>query len=330
MKHFTFTRHSVAAFVKLIAALGIQPLPPSSADIVSYLITALDVTSRREQDHQCHQLLRRQRQQSASLSTLQERLAFISQEGTVPAPAVVAAAREQLARQTEEASHSVSRKSGFMASMTHELRTPLNAIQGFSSVLLALGDLPERSEYVRILRNSSDMLQRLINDIIEASRITDGAPLAITPKRCDFSSRFDDMCITLRQRIQNNAVDFVIDNPSEHLYITVDAERVMQILTNFVTNAVKFTSKGHIRVGYSYEDGGLRVYCEDTGIGIPCDKQDVIFERFVKLDEFVQGTGMGLAISKSIAESCGGRIGVKSDGKDNGSTFWTWIPCEAD
>ncbi|MBQ9356469.1 MAG: transporter substrate-binding domain-containing protein [Prevotella sp.] len=252
-------------------------------------------------------------------------------------------ARKLLEEKKEEAEQSVNRKSGFMASMTHELRTPLNAIQGFSSVLLALSDEPGRSEYVRIVRNSSDMLQRLINDIIEASRISEGAPMVIRPKEVDFPMYFDDMCTALRQRVQNPNVEFSKDSPYEHFYTCIDTERIMQILTNFVTNAVKFTNKGHIRVGYKYttidspDSGtknsgpkpfGLYIYCEDTGIGIPKDKHSLIFNRFVKLDEFVQGTGMGLAICKSIAESFDGQIGVSSEGPQKGSTFWAWIPCE--
>ena len=100
------------------------------------------------------------------------------------------------------------------------------------------------------------------------------------------------------------------------------------MLTNFVTNSVKFTKQGYIRLGYRYEKHGLYLYCEDTGVGIPKDKQGIVFDRFVKLDEFVQGTGMGLAICKSIAERCGGDIGVNSRGEGKGSTFWLWIPCE--
>ena len=222
-----------------------------------------------------------------------------------------------------------------MASMTHELRTPLNAIVGFTSVLEALGDSPERSEYVRIIRNSSDMLQRLINDIIEASSMDAGA-LSIEPHPIDFASEFEDICITLAQRVQNPNVAFQKENPYEHLYTTLDIGRIQQILTNFTTNAVKFTTEGHIKLGYQYKESGdrsqesgeLYLFCEDTGQGIPAKKQTLVFERFVKLDEFVQGTGMGLAISKSIAERCGGSIGVTSEGEGKGSTFWVRIPCE--
>ena len=235
--------------------------------------------------------------------------------------------RDQLVEETHRADDSLRMKSAFMASMTHELRTPLNAIVGFTSVLEAMGDAPERAEYVRIIRNSSDMLQRLINDIIEASSITDGA-FTIEPQEVDFASAFEDICLTLAQRVQEPGVAFQKENPYDHLHTTIDIGRMQQVLTNFVTNAVKFTKQGHIRVGYRYEDGHLHLYCEDTGSGIPKEKQKIVFDRFVKLDEFVQGTGMGLAICKSIAERCGGEIGVSSEGEGKGTTFWVNIPCE--
>ena len=234
---------------------------------------------------------------------------------------------KDLKEQTRLAVESVKTKSAFMASMTHELRTPLNAIVGFTSVLEALGDSPDRAEYVRIIRNSSDMLQRLINDIIEASSITEGT-LRIEPESIDFAKAFEDICLTLEQRVQTPGVQFLKENPYDQLLTTVDVGRIQQVLTNFVTNAVKFTKEGYIKVGYRYTDRGLYIYCEDTGAGIPKEKQKIVFDRFVKLDEFVQGTGMGLAICKSIALSMDGKIGVESGGKGQGTTFWVWIPCE--
>ena len=236
-------------------------------------------------------------------------------------------ARKELEIVTKQASESVRMKSGFMASMTHELRTPLNAIVGFTSVLSAFADSPERAEYVRIIRNSSDMLQRLINDIIDASSLTDGV-ISIKPEQVDFAKMFEDICFTLQQRIEKPEVQFWKDNPYKSFVTTIDPGRIQQVLTNFLTNAVKFTKEGHIRLGYRYQNDGLYLFCEDTGAGIPKDKQQIVFNRFVKLDEFVQGTGMGLAICKSIAESCGGKIGVDSEGAGKGSTFWLWIPCK--
>jgi len=257
---------------------------------------------------------------------LNEEGVIVGHEGVVTDLSEYYETKKMLEDQTNLAKDSVRLKSGFMASMTHELRTPLNAIIGFTGVLDSMGEGPERQELVRIIRNSCDMLQRLINDIIEASSITDGT-LPVRPEKVNFTTAFDDICLTLEQRVQE-PLQFIKDNPYETFFTTLDIERIQQVLTNFVTNAVKFTTQGHIKIGYRYGNRSLYIYCEDTGIGIPKDKQKVVFDRFVKLDEFVQGTGMGLALCKSIAESCKGEIGVISEGQGKGSIFWIRIPCE--
>ncbi len=245
------------------------------------------------------------------------------------------ATRLRLEKEELLAKESVRLKSAFLASMTHELRTPLNAIIGFTDVLAAIDKPEERAEYIRIIRTNCDMLQRLINDILTATSLSETAT-SIQEEDVDFSKEFNDICIMLQQRVENG-VDFIKENPYHTFYTRLDKGRVAQVLTNFVTNAVKFTKEGYIKVGYSYSPcpkskpgghNGLYLYCTDTGTGIPEDKQEVIFNRFVKLDEFVQGTGMGLNICKSIAERCGGRVGVESRGPGQGSTFWMWIPCE--
>jgi signal transduction histidine kinase len=169
------------------------------------------------------------------------------------------------------------------------------------------------------------MLQRLINDILEASSLSDG-PTSIQDEDIDFAKEFNDMCIMLQQRVDGN-VAFIRENPFSIFRTRLDKGRIAQMLINFVTNAVKFTRAGYIKVGYRYKDGELTVYCSDTGIGIAKDQQAIIFNRFVKLDEFVQGTGMGLAICKSVAERMGGQIGVDSEGAGKGSTFWVKLPC---
>ena len=211
--------------------------------------------------------------------------------------------------------------------MTHEIRTPLNSIVGFSDLLPTIDNNDERREFIRIIRNNCDMLLRLINDIIEASTM-DTNPLVINATKLDFSTAFDDICQTLSQRFQDPHVAFIADNPYKHFRTIIDKERMQQVITNFVTNAIKYTKEGHIRLGYRYEGNGIYMYCEDSGIGIPKEQQSSIFERFVKLNDFVQGSGLGLSICKSIATRCGGRIGVESEGENCGSTFWIWIPCE--
>lgn len=235
-------------------------------------------------------------------------------------------AQERLTKERTRAEASGTMKSAFLANMTHEIRTPLNAIVGFSDLLQIIDDPTDRQEFIRIIRNNCDMLLRLINDILEASGT--GQTLSIAPTDVDFSQVFDDICQTLEQRVQEPGVKFLKENPYPTLPTRLDKGRVQQVITNFVTNAVKYTHEGHIKVGYRKQDEGLYIYCEDTGAGIPKDKQASVFERFVKLNDFVQGTGLGLSICKTIAERCNGKIGVFSEGEGKGSTFWIWIPCK--
>ncbi len=169
------------------------------------------------------------------------------------------------------------------------------------------------------------MLLQLINDILVISTIDSNGKI-VNPRRVDFANAFEDICLTLSQRVDNPNVTFIKLNPYSELVTEVDSGRLQQVVTNFVTNAIKYTQQGHIKVGYRLENGGMTIYCEDTGSGIPKDKCDKIFERFVKLNDFVQGTGLGLSICKTISEQCNGKIGVNSEvGK--GSIFWIWIPC---
>ena len=233
-------------------------------------------------------------------------------------------AQQKLKEETARAEDSGRLKAAFLANMTHEIRTPLNAIVGFSDLLQMIENPAERMEFIRIIRNNCDMLLRLINDILEASSM--GQALAIEPVPCDFAQVFDDICQTLEQRVAEAGIPFIKDNPYETFPAVLDKGRIQQVLTNFTTNAVKYTKTGHIKVGYREQNGGIYLYCEDTGAGIPKEKQDTVFDRFVKLNEFVQGTGLGLSICKSIAERCDGEIGVTSEGEGHGSTFWLWIP----
>ena len=232
--------------------------------------------------------------------------------------------QQKLKEETARAEDSGRLKSVFLANMTHEIRTPLNAIVGFSDLLPMVDTQEERIEFIRIISNNCDMLLRLINDILEASSM--GQALAIKPTECDFAQVFNDICQTLAQRVQEPGIEFIKDNPYEPFPATIDKGRVQQVLTNFTTNAVKYTHQGHIKLGYREQDGGIYFYCEDTGAGIPKEEQASVFERFVKLNDFVQGTGLGLSICKAIAERCGGKIGVTSEGEGHGSTFWLWTP----
>ena len=233
--------------------------------------------------------------------------------------------QEELRQETERARQSGMMKSTFMANMTHEIRTPLNSIVGFSDVLPMLQTQEEKQEIIRVIMNNCDMLMRLINDLLALST-EDGGGITIMPEDIDFAKTFDDICTAAAERVQNPQVAFIKDNPYETCPARLDPGRIQQVITNFVTNAVKYTHEGHIKVGYARQDDGLRIYCEDTGAGIPKEDQKKVFDRFVKLNEYVQGTGLGLSICKAISEKCGGKIGVESEGEGKGSTFWMWIP----
>ena len=243
--------------------------------------------------------------------------------------------QEQLKRETERANDSGRMKSVFMANMTHEIRTPLNAIVGFSDVLPLLTTPEERLEMIRLITDNCDMLLRLVNDIQDAASLDVSGSVDIAPTRTDFSKFFDELCEQLQQRLREPTVEFMKENPYPTYITMVDEMRIRQVYTNFVTNAVKYTHQGHIKVGYRKEwreeNGesreGLFLFCEDTGDGVPKEVQDKLFERFFKLNDYIQGTGLGLSICKAIANACQGFIGMESEGQGQGSTFWMWIPC---
>ena len=244
--------------------------------------------------------------------------------------------QEQLRQETERANDSGRMKSVFLANMTHEIRTPLNAIVGFSDVLPLLTTPDERQEMIRLIMDNCDMLLRLVNDIQDAASLDISGEVEMLPTRVDFSKYFDELCEQLQQRLREPTVTFMKENPYPAYVTMIDEMRIRQVYTNFVTNAVKYTHQGHIKVGYRKEwreeDGesreGLYLYCEDTGDGVPKEVQDKLFERFFKLNDYIQGTGLGLSICKAIANACHGYIGMDSEGVGCGSTFWMWIPCQ--
>ena len=241
--------------------------------------------------------------------------------------------QDQLRKETKRARESGEMKTLFLANMTHEIRTPINAIVGFSEVLSSLPTAEDKKGVIQIIKNNCDMLLRLINDILTASSLESGH-MDIRPVEVDFAKTFNELFKSLQPRVQELGVEFIKDNPYDTLTIKVDVERVSQVITNFLTNAVKYTHQGYIKLGYRMEtrtvEGqqreGLYAYCEDTGAGILPESQTKIFDRFFKVDDFVQGTGLGLSICKAFTDACHGDIGVISEGKDKGSVFWMWIP----
>lgn len=230
---------------------------------------------------------------------------------------------QELIKARIKAEQSDRLKSAFLANMSHEIRTPLNAIVGFSQLLPSAETAEEKKLYSGIINQNSDILLQLINDILDLSKIEAG-----TLEYIKRPMNLGEVCRTIyavhKERVKEG-VTLVLDNEEEDLLIEGDQNRIMQVITNFLTNASKFTYEGEIRFGFERMDKDIRVYVKDTGIGIEPEKVDHIFERFVKLNSFAQGTGLGLSICQMIIEKISGEIGVTSElGK--GSTFYFTIP----
>ena len=216
----------------------------------------------------------------------------------------------------------------FLANMSHEIRTPLNSIVGFANILALEDGLSsvEREEYISTINKNSELLLKLINDILELSRIESGY-MSFSFKRCKVRELIDDIYMTHQVLIAPH-LEFLKEVDNTPLEINVDRERLIQVLTNFLNNAGKFTETGYIKLGYSYlpDEGKVQIYVEDTGRGIPREEQRMIFSRFYKQNEFSQGAGLGLSICQVIIEKLGGKIELKSEvGK--GSRFTVILPC---
>ena len=233
-----------------------------------------------------------------------------------------------LEREKETAQQADKLKSAFLANMSHEIRTPLNAIVGFSELLQTTEDVNMRKEFMNIINNNNELLLRLIGDILDLSKIESGL-MELKLESFDLADTYKETFMALKQRCTNPEVEFIGHNPYKSCLVKLDKNRLVQVGTNFITNAIKHTDRGRITMGYSYIDGGIKLYVEDTGHGIPKEKQHKLFQRFAKLDDFTQGTGLGLAICKAITDAQGGKIGMESD-EGKGSKFWAWFPCEAE
>ena len=229
-----------------------------------------------------------------------------------------------LVKAKEKAEESNRLKSAFLANMSHEIRTPLNAIVGFSGILASTEEAEERDEYVHIIENNNTLLLQLINDILDLSKIEAGT-LEFVSGKVDVNALFLEVENSTKMR-NKNQLQIIYNQEMPECYISVDKNRLLQVITNLITNALKFTEKGSIQFGYYLKDMDfLYFYVKDTGCGIPTDKCQDIFGRFVKLDSFVQGTGLGLSICQTIVEHLGGQIGVESK-LGEGSTFWFTLP----
>lgn len=219
-------------------------------------------------------------------------------------------------------------KSAFLANMSHEIRTPLNAIVGFSS-LLAEADDDERESYMSLVEENNELLLNLISDILDISKIEAGT-VELTITRVDLPRLCREVISTCSHKKHEEAVVLCFDESSPQIMVDADKNRIMQVLSNFVTNALKFTTKGSVTLSYRLEnDTQVRFCVTDTGKGIPAEQQHEIFNRFVKLDSFSQGAGLGLSICQSLVERMGGEIGVDSR-EGEGSCFWFTHPYTLD
>ena len=230
---------------------------------------------------------------------------------------------EELIEAKRRAEDADRMKSVFLANMSHEIRTPLNAIVGFSEIMALTENEEEKHEYLEIIQKNSNLLLQLINDILDLSRIESGKS-EMHFQQVEIAGLVDEVEKVHQLKMKLN-VDLKVVRPQGEFWTSTDRNRVMQVLFNFLSNAIKNTETGSITLGLKQEGDWLKLFVSDTGCGIPEEKLPQIFTRFEKLNDFVQGTGLGLSICKSIVERLGGRIEVSSElGK--GSTFALYLP----
>ncbi|MCG0361320.1 ATP-binding protein [Phocaeicola vulgatus] len=215
-------------------------------------------------------------------------------------------------------------KSAFLANMSHEIRTPLNAIVGFASLLTETEDMKDRKQYMAIVQENTELLLQLISDILDLSKMESGA-FEFVKSDTDVNLLCSEIIRSLRMKVPAG-VELVFEECLPGCHVWADKNRLNQVISNFINNALKFTFSGSITLGYYRQtDGYLRFYVRDTGMGIPKNKIKTVFDRFVKLNSFVHGTGLGLSICKSLVEQMGGTIGVESE-EGEGSCFWFTYP----
>ena len=230
---------------------------------------------------------------------------------------------EELIEAKRRAEDADRMKSVFLANMSHEIRTPLNAIVGFSEIMVLTENEEEKHEYLEIIQKNSNLLLQLINDILDLSRIESGKS-EMHFQQVEIAGLVDEVEKVHQLKMKLN-VDLKVVRPQGEFWTSTDRNRVMQVLFNFLSNAIKNTETGSITLGLKQEGDWLKLFVSDTGCGIPEEKLPQIFTRFEKLNDFVQGTGLGLSICKSIVERLGGRIEVSSE-LGQGSTFALYLP----
>lgn len=237
---------------------------------------------------------------------------------------------EALVQAKVKAEEANTLKSSFLANISHEIRTPLNAIVGFSSLLVSAerGISEEKQEYINIIENNNTLLLQLISDVLDLSKIEAGT-MEFDYAPVDVHGLFIELEDTFRLRNKKSGICICYHRRTTECVVKADRNRLVQVMMNLMNNAVKFTGEGSIEFGFDVrEDGFLHFYVTDTGCGIPEERLEDIFGNFVKLNSFVQGTGLGLTICRAIVEKMGGKIGAVSR-LGQGSTFWFTLPYTA-
>jgi signal transduction histidine kinase len=229
---------------------------------------------------------------------------------------------QSLIEAKEKAENADLLKSTFLANMTHEIRTPLNAIVGFSDLLSIETDPELRDTYVSLIKTNNELLLRLINDVLDISKIESGM-VAFAYTDVYLPSAMQDMHSVMQLRMPEN-VELILD-PCPDITFRTDRSRWMQVLSNLLTNAMKHTRQGSIRFGYKLVGDFLHFYVSDTGEGIPETDLEHIFGRFVQLKGANNGIGLGLAICKGLVNRMGGEMSVSSK-VGEGSTFRFTLP----
>ena len=233
---------------------------------------------------------------------------------------------QMLIKAKEKAEEADRLKSAFLANMSHEIRTPLNAIIGFSDMICQTGEEEEKQEYMKIVSSNNELLLQLIDDILDLSKIEAGT-MEFTLAPTDINDLMEGICRQMQEKNTSPDVAITFTEKAEECILNTDRVRLSQVIINFTNNAMKFTPKGSIQMGYRIDEAKDEIYfyVKDTGIGIPADKINEVFERFVKLNTFAKGTGLGLAICRVIVERLGGTIGADSK-EGEGSCFWFRLP----
>ena len=233
---------------------------------------------------------------------------------------------EMLVKARDKAEASDRLKSAFLANMSHEIRTPLNAIVGFSSLLTSTENAAEKELYNSLIGHNNKLLLNLINDVIDLSKIESGY-LELRPDWVNLTELLDESVAEYVHQVPSG-VELLTNYPAHDSLVELDSLRIKQILSNFLSNALKNTTTGHVEVFYEVDHQSVRIGVKDTGRGIPQNMLEKIFERFEKLDSFAQGAGLGLPICKLIVEKMNGRILVDSQ-LGIGTTFIIELPCRS-